>query len=168
MVNEKGKEHPLKAGNFALGTVCLNKLDLINRDLGEQLYILILRTFCDFFIHLEFMRKLTLLPLIVGLLMLSGCIKNKNGILPNPNKVYSDQCYVWLKEMPDFFRERHYLDNGLAWDRHSYRGIYVSDNPESMFYSRHYVGHTVVLFRPDEPGGDMKRGNMNIAIPTTM
>jgi hypothetical protein len=61
--------------------------------------------------------------------------------------------------MPDFFRERRYLDNGLAWDRYSYQGIYVSDNPESMFYSRHYVGHTVVLFRPDEPGGDMKRGN---------
>lgn len=83
-----------------------------------------------------------------------------NKILPNPNKVYSDQCYVWLKEMPDFFRERHYLADGLAWDRHSYQGIYVSDDPNSMFYSRHYVGETVLLFRPDEPGGNMNRANI--------
>ncbi len=34
---------------------------------------------------------------------------SQNKILPNPKKVYSEQCYVWLKEMPDFFRERHYL-----------------------------------------------------------
>ncbi|MFC2098903.1 hypothetical protein ACFLSP_04070, partial [Bacteroidota bacterium] len=83
-----------------------------------------------------------------------------NDILPNPNKVYSDQCYVWLKEMPEFFRERNYLEGGLAWDRHSYQGIYVSDNPKSMFYSRHYVGETVLLFKPAEPGGDMNRGNI--------
>lgn len=37
----------------------------------------------------------------------------KNDILPNPTKVYADQCYVWLKEMPQFFRERHYLPGGL-------------------------------------------------------
>lgn len=81
-------------------------------------------------------------------------------ILPNPNKVYSDQCYVWLKEMPNFFRERNYLPGGLAWDRHSYQGIYVSDNPKSLFISRHYVGETVLLFKPDSVGGGMNRGNI--------
>ncbi|MBT5707775.1 MAG: hypothetical protein HOI66_15785 [Verrucomicrobia bacterium] len=86
--------------------------------------------------------------------------KSSNRILPNPNKVYSDQCYVWLKEMPTFFRERNYLPGGLAWDRHSYQGVYVSDNPSSLFYSRHYVGQTVVLFKPDTPGGNMNRENI--------
>ncbi len=33
-------------------------------------------------------------------------------------------------------------------------------NPNSMFYSRHYVGETVLLFRPDEPGGNMNRANI--------
>ncbi len=93
-------------------------------------------------------------------LVFSSCSNSKKEILPNPNKFYSDQCYVWLKEMPDFFRERNYLEGGLAWDRHSYQGIYVSDDPKSLFYSRHYVGQTVVLFRPDEPGGDMNRANI--------
>ena len=89
-----------------------------------------------------------------------GVAGKTNSILPNPNKVYSDQCYVWLKEMPTFFRERNYLPGGLAWDRHSYQGVYVSDNPKSLFYSRHYVGQTVILFKPDEPGGNMNRGNI--------
>lgn len=89
-----------------------------------------------------------------------GDAPKKTEILPNPIKVYEDQCYVWLKEMPDFFRERNYLDGGLAWDRHSYQGVYVSDNPKSMFYSRHYVGQTVVLFKPEQPGGNMNRGNI--------
>ena len=98
---------------------------------------------------------------IVVIALFPGCNQSsKKEILPNPNKVYADQCYVWLKEMPDFFRERHYLEGGLAWDRHSYQGIYVSDNPNSMFYSRHYVGETVLLFKPDEPGGNMNRGNI--------
>ena len=65
--------------------------------------------------------------------------QKSEAIRPNLNKVYSDQCYVWLKEMPHFFRQRHYLPDGLAWDRHSYQGIYVSNNPKSLFYSRHYV-----------------------------
>ena len=103
-------------------------------------------------------------PLSVIMMMISmascGDVSKNTEILPNPIKVYEDQCYVWLKEMPEFFRERHYLEGGLAWDRHSYQGIYVSDNPKSMFYSRHYVGQTVVLFKPDQPGGNMNRGNI--------
>lgn len=83
-----------------------------------------------------------------------------NKILQNPNKVYSDQCYVWLKEMPDFFRERNYFADGHAWDRHSYQGIYVSENPKGLFYSRHYVGQTVLLFKPEEEGGSMSQKNM--------
>lgn len=100
--------------------------------------------------------------LILMTISIAGCgdTSKKSEILPNPNKVYEDQCYVWLKEMPDFFRERNYLAGGLAWDRHSYQGVYVSDNPKSMFYSRHYVGQTVVLFKPDQPGGNMNRANI--------
>ena len=100
--------------------------------------------------------------LITMMISLANCgdAPKKTEILPNPIKVYEDQCYVWLKEMPDFFRERHYIDGGLAWDRHSYQGVYVSNNPKSMFYSRHYVGQTVVLFKPEQPGGNMNRGNI--------
>lgn len=104
------------------------------------------------------------LYMLIAVLMSSGCGSRKenttNAILPNPNKVYEDQCYVWLKEFPEFFRERQEIGGGLVWDRHSYQGIYVSDNPESMFFSRHYVGHTVLLFKPEEPGGNMHRGNI--------
>ncbi len=107
---------------------------------------------------------------IFAIAMLPGCNQVPSGdkedsasvneILPNPNKVYDDQCYVWLKEMPDFFRERHYLEDGIAWDRHSYQGIYVSDDPKSMFFSRHYVGQTVLLFESTGPEVPMARKNI--------
>jgi len=107
---------------------------------------------------------------IILLILMQGCnsvnevkdkkVSTRSEILPNPIKAYDDQCYVWLKQMPEFFRERHYLPGGLAWDRHSYQGIYVSDNPNSLFYSRHYVGETVLLFKPDSVGGGMSRGNI--------
>ena len=120
------------------------------------------------------MKKLNSLLLallaILAMALFPGCNQSPSAdeseptafhdILPNPNKVYDDQCYVWLKEMPNFFRERHYLPGGLAWDRHSYQGIYVSDNPNSMFYSRHYVGETVLLFRADGPEDKMARDNI--------
>ena len=107
--------------------------------------------------------------LVVTLLAMMGCGQQASKkdtadggkkILPNPRKFYEDQCYVWLKEFPHFFRERHDLTGGYAWDRHSYQGVYVSDNPKSMFYSRHYVGQTVLLFKPDKPGGGMHRDNI--------
>ncbi len=115
-------------------------------------------------------RLICLSGAVILMALIQGCNTGASGpgkntgassaILPNPNKVYEDQCYVWLKEMPEFFRERHYLPGGLAWDRHSYQGIYVSDNPKSLFYSRHYVGETVLLFKPDSVGGGMNRGNI--------
>jgi hypothetical protein len=73
---------------------------------------------------------------------------------------YTDKGFVWLKEYPIFFRERHAIPGGLAWDRHSYFGHYVWENPDSPFYDRHYVGMTVVLFKPAYPGENMNRGNI--------
>jgi len=73
---------------------------------------------------------------------------------------YEDKGYVWLKEFPNFLRERHEIPGGLAWDRHTYFGYYIWENPKSVFFDRHYVGMTVILFRPTYPGENMNPNNI--------
>lgn len=86
--------------------------------------------------------------------------KARSDTKPPQARSYEDRGFVWLKEYPNFFRERHSIPGGLAWDRHAYSGHYVWENPESIFNDRHYVGMTVVLFKPKHTGEGMNRNNI--------
>ena len=105
-------------------------------------------------------RKSTILTLTLVLCCLGVGWSSQDNAPKAQGRYYQDKGFVWLKEYPKLLRERHSIPGGLAWDRHTYSGHYVWESPDSPFSDRHYVGMTVVLFKPKFPGENMNPGNI--------
>ncbi len=89
--------------------------------------------------------------------VLAGVVPDKSPSFPHKENV--DKGHVILRELPDM-RVDTPLPHGYAYNRHSYEGYYVFDDPESLLNDRAFYGVTSVLYKPEYPGQRYNRRNI--------
>ncbi len=76
-----------------------------------------------------------------------------------PHKENVDKGHVFVRELPDM-RVDTPLPDGHSYNRHSYEGYYVFNDPESLLHDRTFYGVTAVLYKPQHDGQRYNKGNI--------
>jgi len=87
----------------------------------------------------------------------AGPVPDQSPSFPHKDNV--DMGHVYVRELPDM-RVDTPLPNGHSYNRHSYEGYYVFDDPNSLLNDRAFYGVTAVLYKPKYDGQPFRRQNI--------